>query len=225
DLPPELVQLFVEQNGQVGRLIYVKGSPRFSTWNVADRVAFAHEVRAIALPPGVVIGGEPLVIADIVESMETDAPLMIVVSIIGSLLVVWLVVGLRRHGLVTMVASIAGVVVMIAACALAGLRVHFLDLIALPITIGIGIDYAVNLAARDQADVRDGHPPDARRLLASTGAAVLLCSFTTTVGYGSLLLSSNGGVRAFGLAAILGELSCIAMALLLAPTLLGLRRR
>ena len=45
-------------------------------------------------------------------------------------------------------------------------------------------------------------------------------SYTTTVGYGSLILSSNGGVRAFGIAAILGELACIAMALMLAPALL-----
>ena len=35
---------------------------------------------------------------------------------------------------------------------LAGLSVHFLDLIALPITVGIGIDYAVNLAARERQE-------------------------------------------------------------------------
>ena len=89
---------------------------------------------------------------------------------------------------------------LLAACALAGLKVHFLDLIALPITIGIGIDYAVNLAARDRQDGHRGLP----YLLTTTGGAVLLCSFTTTVGYGTLMLSANGGIRAFGLAALLG---------------------
>ncbi len=215
DVPPDLLRPFVEQDGSVGRLIYVKGSPRFQTWNVDDRVVFAAAVRALPLPPGAIIGGEPLVIADIVDSMEHDAPLMIAVALIGSILVVWLVVGLRRHGAITLVCGLAGVVVMIAACALAGLRVHFLDLIALPITIGIGIDYAVNLVARDRED-----PQGPRHLLATTGGAVLLCSYTTTVGYGSLILSSNGGVRAFGLAAILGEVACILMALVLAPALL-----
>ena len=38
---------------------------------------------------------------------------------------------------------------------------------------------------------------------------MLLCSFTTTVGYGTLMLSANGGIRAFGLAALLGEIACI----------------
>jgi hypothetical protein len=35
-------------------------------------------------------------------------------------------------------------------------------------------------------------------------------------------LSANQGIRSFGLAAILGELTCITAALLLAPTLLQL---
>ena len=109
---------------------------------------------------------------------------------------------------------------MIAACALAGLRVHFLDLIALPITIGIGIDYAVNLAARDRQEGGRG----LRHLLATTGGTVLLCSYTTTVGYGTLMLSANGGIRAFGLAALLGEVACILMALVIAPAWLALLR-
>ena len=39
-------------------------------------------------------------------------------------------------------------------------------------------------------------------------------------GYGSLLLSQNLGIRSFGLAAMIGELTCLAVALFLAPALL-----
>ena len=84
--------------------------------------------------------------------MERDAPRIIAFALLGSILAVFLFVGLSRHGLVTLACGFAGVLVMIAACAIAGLKVHFLDLIALPITIGIGIDYAVNLAARDRQE-------------------------------------------------------------------------
>jgi predicted RND superfamily exporter protein len=135
-------------------------------------------------------------------------------------LAVLFVIGLRRHGIVTLACGLAGVVLMIAMCAIAGLSVHFLDLIALPITIGIGIDYAVNLAARDREEGERGPA----HLLATTGGAVLLCSYTTTVGYSTLMLSANGGIRAFGLAALLGELACILMALIIAPALFALLR-
>ena len=101
--PTRLKRLFIEQDGSVGRLIYVKGSPRFQTWNVDDRVVFANLVHDLPLPPGVVIGGEPLVIADIVDSMKRDAPIMVVVSLLGSILVVWFVVGYRRHGTITLI--------------------------------------------------------------------------------------------------------------------------
>jgi hypothetical protein len=94
--------------------------------------------------------------------------------------------------------------------------VNFLDFVALPITIGIGIDYAVNLTARERLE----GPGSARRALATTGGAVALCSFTTIVGYGSLLLSENQGIRSFGLAAIIGEGTCLAAALFLGTALL-----
>jgi predicted RND superfamily exporter protein len=54
---------------------------------------------------------------------------------------------------------------------------------------------------------------------------VVLCSFTTVVGYASLLFSANQGIRSFGLSALIGELTCVFAALVLAPALLDLRGR
>ena len=48
--------------------------------------------------------------------------------------------------------------------------------------------------------------------------------FTTAVGYGTLMLSANGGIRAFGEAALLGEIACIGVALLACPAWLTLLR-
>jgi predicted RND superfamily exporter protein len=47
------------------------------------------------------------------------------------------------------------------------------------------------------------------------------------VGYASLLFSANQGIRSFGFAALIGELTCVAAAVTLAPALLdfGFRRR
>jgi predicted RND superfamily exporter protein len=217
DVPMALAWPFVEKDGSRGKLIVIRGAARFNSFDVADRLAFAREVSALKLPPGALVAGEPLVVADIIKTMESDAPKIIGFALAGSVLTVLLVLGFRRHGAVTLASGTAGVVVMIAVCALLGLKVHFLDLIALPITIGIGIDYAVNLAARDRQDGQRGP----RHLVATTGSTVLLCSYTTAVGYGTLMLSANGGIRAFGLAALVGEVACITMALIVAPVFLA----
>jgi predicted RND superfamily exporter protein len=52
-----------------------------------------------------------------------------------------------------------------------------------------------------------------------------MCSYTTCVGYGTLMLSANGGIRAFGYAALIGEVACIVMALGVAPACLTLLRQ
>ena len=53
----------------------------------------------------------------------------------------------------------------------------------------------------------------------SAGGAVLLCSWTTIVGYGSLLAAHSQALRGFGALAILGEIACLAAALVAAPAI------
>jgi hypothetical protein len=53
-----------------------------------------------------------------------------------------------------------------------------------------------------------------------TGGAVALCSYTTIIGYSSLLLADNQALQSFGRLAMSGELACLAGALLVLPALL-----
>ena len=83
-----------------------------------------------------------------------------------------------------LVGTASGSIAMIAVCALAGIKINFLDFVALPIALGLGIDYAINIA--DRAD-RD----DPQVALRSTGGTVFVCSLTTMIGYASLLVSAT----------------------------------
>ena len=184
-------------------------------------IAFADSVRALDLPAGVALGGGAFVFADVLRAVTRAGPRATIAALLGVVLFVLVVVGAGRHAAVTLASAIAGTVLMIAAAALLGLRVNFLDFVALPITLGISVDYAVNVVARERAD----GPGTARQAVATAGGAVALCSWTTTVGYGSLLLSANAGIRSFGLVAVLGEATCLLAALTLAPALLELLAR
>jgi len=221
DVPHELSWMFTETDGSKGRVVFAVYGPGFRSWNVRDLVQFARKVRSIDLPDDAIIAGQAFIFADMLESMERDGPIATLVALLGSMLAVWIVIGRRRFGAVTFACAISGTLGMIALVSLFGVKVNFLDFIALPITVGIGLDYAVNIVAREREDGDKG----ARYVLATSGGAVLLCSFTTAVGYGSLLLSDNAGIRSFGLAAILGEIACVAFAIFLAPALLGYLRQ
>jgi predicted RND superfamily exporter protein len=57
-------------------------------------------------------------------------------------------------------------------------------------------------------------------VLRRTGGAVILCSLTTLLGYLALVRSVNFGVRSLGVAAVLGEVSCLLAAVLVLPAAL-----
>ena len=181
-------------------------------------LAFAQAVRALGLPAGTRIAGGAFVFADIIHAVMRAGPRATLTALLGVVGFVLIILGRGRHAAVTLVCVAAGTIAMVAGAALLGLKVNFLDFVALPITLGIGVDYAVNVVTRERSD----GPGTARRALATTGGAVVLCSWTTTVGYGSLLLSANAAIRSFGATAILGEVTCLLSALTLAPTLLDL---
>ncbi|HVY37596.1 MAG TPA: MMPL family transporter [Polyangia bacterium] len=220
DVPPQLAWPFTEQDGTRGRLLIAKTGPGFDLWRTEDLHRFVACFRALDLGPDVVVGGNAFVQDDIVRTVDRDGPRSTLIAALGAVLVVLAILGAGRAAAVTVACGAAGVCLMLAAAGALGIRINFLDFVALPVTIGIGIDYAVNIAARHRAEGAGA----AGRILAATGPAVALCSFTTIVGYASLLLSDNQGIRSFGLSALVGELTCVFAALVLAPALLDLRR-
>ena len=101
------------------------------------------------------------------------------------------------------------------------LRLNFLNFVALPITVGVGADYAVNVMQR--YELAGG---EMRRVVVETGGAVILCSLTTMLGYSALTLSVNRAVHSFGVAAAAGEVACVLTGVLGLPAFLfWLQRR
>jgi predicted RND superfamily exporter protein len=216
DIPDALAAPFIEADGSRGKLLVASPGAGYEVWDAHDTVRFAEKIRALGLAPEVHLGGASFVFADVLDAVLTDGPRATIAALLGAILVVLVVVGRNRHGFVTIVCGLGGTMLMLGCAALLGLKINFLDFVALPITIGIGIEYAVNIATRE----RQEGPGRGRAALATTGSAIAVCSYTTIVGYGSLVLSQNLGIRSFGLAAMLGELTCLGVALFLAPALL-----
>jgi predicted RND superfamily exporter protein len=148
--------------------------------------------------------------------MEHDGPLASGLAFAGVALTVLL---LFRRGLATpfVIGSlIIGVLWLLALSMWFGIKINFVNFIAFPITFGIGVDYAVNVMGRY---LRDGGRSVAAAVR-GTGGAVALCSFTTIVGYSSLLVAKNVGLFLFGVLAVLGEVTCLVTAVIVLPAVL-----
>jgi predicted RND superfamily exporter protein len=97
-----------------------------------------------------------------------------------------------------------------------GVKINMLSFAAMPITIGVGADYVVNLLG-----AMDALKLDARRACARMGGAIFLCSATTIIGYASLVVAESGALRTFGWAAVLGEIMAVTTVLLVLPVVLA----
>jgi predicted RND superfamily exporter protein len=221
DVPPQIAWPFIERDGTRGRLIIAMTGAGFDLWRTEDLERFVGTFRSLGLGSDVVVGGNAFVQHDIVQSVNRDGPRASLVAAIGAVVVVIVILGVSRQAVVTLLCGASGVFLLLSAASLLGIRINFLDFVALPITIGIGIDYSVNIAARHRTEGRGS----AARILVAAGPAVALCCYTTVVGYASLLFSANQGIRSFGLAALIGEMTCIGAAIALAPALLDFRIR
>jgi predicted RND superfamily exporter protein len=220
-LPALVREQLEEKDGRIGYIVSIRPAPRLDEWNGHDLIRFASAVRAIHLGDGetVTTSGASVIFADIVTSISGDGPKVTAVASAGLLVMVLLLVGRNRRALAVLLATAAGSLLMVAACAVFDLKVNFLDFVALPITLGIGIDYAINVAHRHD------HEPDPVTTLRTSGSAVFVCSLTTMIGYGSLLISENLAIRGFGMASLIGEIACVTTALVLVPALLALRHK
>jgi predicted exporter len=221
-LPPLVRDQLEEKDGRVGYIISIRPAPQLDEWNGRDLIRFATAVRSLELPDGetVTTSGGSIVFADIVAAIESDGPRVTAIAALGIVVMVSLLVGRNRRAVAVLVATAAGSLLMVAACALLGLKVNFLDFVALPITLGIGVDYAINVAHRHHHE----GVPDPLSTLRTSGSAVFVCSLTTIIGYGSLLISENLAIRGFGQASLIGEVACVGTALVLVPALLALGR-
>ena len=220
DLPAELRVKLTERDGRIGYLVAVTPGPAFDEWNGRDLVRFATAIRELKLPGGktVTTSGPSVIFADIITAIRKDGVVVTVVAAVGLILMVVLLVGWTRRAAAVLAGTALGSLMMIAICASIGLKINFLDFVALPIALGLGIDYAINVAHRADRD-------DPRIALRSTGGTVLVCSLTTMIGYASLLASSNLAIRGFGLASLIGEITCVVTALVLVPAIVAVGRR
>ncbi|HEY0706575.1 MAG TPA: MMPL family transporter, partial [Polyangia bacterium] len=219
-----------ERDGSFGKSVLVFPSLSKANWRNENLAAFTAELRRIADDvarelgtgerPARVAGALPLS-ADIVESITRDGPLASSLAFSGVMVLVLLMFQFRRPGFYVLGALLTGVLWLLAAVHVFGIRINFVNFIAFPITFGIGVDYAVNVMSRY---VQDGSR-DIEGPIVSTGAAVGLCSLTTIIGYSSLLLASNQGLFLFGLVAVLGEIACLVTALAVLPAFLILARK
>jgi predicted RND superfamily exporter protein len=217
DLPPLLRRRFEENDGRVGTVFYVKYGNRVALADGHNLVRIAKSTDNVRLPDGTVVqtASRSTIFAEMLRSMSVDGPRATFASLLGVSIVVLVATRNVRGAFAVLLALVMGVSWLLGGAAWSGDKLNYVNFITLPITFGIGCEYPFNVY--DRSRLLGGDVTAAARRV---GGAVALCSYTTVVGYGSMLFADFQALQSFGKLAVSGELACLCGALLMLPSLL-----
>jgi predicted RND superfamily exporter protein len=219
DIPAQVERRFVETDGSLGTFAYVYPTYKFSLNDGRNLELFTQKLSRIPVDGGrhtLSAAGNSFIFADLLNGLRRDAPLIATVSFVLVVGIAFFLAGGLRGGLVAIGCLVASIFWMQGLQGLLGIRYNFFNFIALPLTIGIGVDYPINILMR----VKEEGLSCYGKVLASSGIAVLLCWLTTVIGYLTLLGAKSQALASFGRLALIGELTSLSVATILLPLLL-----
>ena len=200
---------FVAPDGRAAVYAYPQGD----VWDPAVRDRFlAHVQRVDPTATGMPVLGKFMI--------DRSRRALAIGAVLGSLVVLLCVAAdfrRLRPALLAVVPTFAGVAAMLALMRLCGVRFNPLNVMALPVVLGIAVDDGVHLVHRWLAE-----RGDLARTLAGTGRSVVLTSLTSLAAFGSLAFTRHRGLASFAIVLSLGVGAALVASVLLLPQLLRL---
>lgn len=221
DLPEQMISRFVEKDGSRGRIAYLYPSQDKPFDNAKYLLSFTQRFQDIKMPNGDVVHttGDPFILADLLRNISHDGPLVSVLSFIAVILLAFLITRSIAMGAILSITMAYCAWVIFALQGYFAIRYNFINFVAVPLIFGLGIDYPVNMLVGTSIHTK-------KKFLESLGpsiAGVVLCSLTTFVGYLTLIYATNQALVSFAKLAMIGEMVCCAMAVVLIPAVMVVR--
>ena len=135
------------------------------------------------------------------------APVMMLVAI-----ALWCAFRRLREIFLSLASLCTGGVALLAVMRVAGWEWNLMNLLAVPLLLGAGVDYAIHMLSslrRNRGNISEA--------IRTTGRALLLCGGTTVVGFGSLAWSSNAGLASLGKVCATGIAAVLLISVYLLP--------
>lgn len=121
-----------------------------------------------------------------------------------------------KHTLLALIPLVVGTIWTVGIMGASGVDFNLANSMFMPLVVGAGVEYAVIIVSRwREGMMRPGHLPW------STGKGVILAALTTTVGFGTLMISHHQGIFSLGFVAWSGSLCVMATAIFILPAILA----
>ena len=165
--------------------------------------------------------GMPPVFHALIEIIARDGRNAVILTLIIIFLMLWLDFKKAQYALIAMIPLAAGLFWMVGLMKITGQQLTVMNVMGLPMILGIGIDDGVHIVHRWLSEGKG----KVLTVFASTGKAILLTSLTTMLAFGSLIFSIWRGFGQLGGALFVGVAACFLSTIIILPGILGLLQR
>ena len=215
-VPAFITRPFMTRQGTVGNFVIV-----FPRGNMADgrrSIRFAELIGRVTTPSGeqFYAASTQLIAADMLGLMQRESWKMIFVTLALVIALVFLSFRNARWTLLALAPLAVGLLWMLGAMVIGGVRLTFYNLVVLPTVLGVGNDGGVHLSHRYLEEGKGS----IRRILRSTGEHITMGAVTNIIGFGGLIISDHPGLRSIGVLAVVGIGATLASTLIFFPALI-----
>ncbi len=194
----------------------------------SDAVAKAARTLAIDETHGVRLRltGEVALADEEFATLQDNIGLVALVMLGAMLLTLWFATRSVRLVAAIMLTIVSGLIVTSAVGLLAIGRFNLISVAFIPLFVGLGVDFGIQICVRFNADRAAGAAPDAalRQTANALGAPLLLAAGAIVLGFGAFLPTAYVGIAELGVIAGLGMIVALLFSLTLLPALILLLR-
>lgn len=208
DLPKALLHILGAGSEDTHRLLLV---PTGNMWDMRNAEKLLHEVER--LEPDQPMAGEIPCTGAMFRMVMNDMP--IVGGLALFLVCALAAVDLKKpHWVLGAVGTLlAGMIWAGVAIDAVGVQLSLLNLMGIPILLGIGIDVIIHLLHR----LAEEGPGGVRRALSTTGVAATISTLTSVASFFSLTMAGNRGIQSMGVLVVFGLSTVFLVSTLLLP--------
>jgi hypothetical protein len=210
-LPESISSRFLSKNKD---RYLVTITPEEEVWNIEFMRRFTGQMERISDK----ITGMPPLFLRLIDLIGEDGKRAATMALAVVFVLLWIDFRRLKLALFAMLPLVAGAVWMVGLMSIFGIPLTVINVMGIPMIIGIGIDDGVHLLHRYRIEGWGR----AKIVLQSTGRAILLTSLTTIAGFGSLMIAKYRGFGSLSALLVLGVAACFITTVIFLPALVSL---
>ncbi|BDU51612.1 efflux RND transporter permease subunit [Haliovirga abyssi] len=190
NLPEDIRENYIGKNGEIMTTLYPKGD----IWNSDFQKGHIAELKTL----GKNVSGTALVYLKVIDISGSEGKRILLLSVFVIYFIILIDFRSIKYATMAILPMILTIFSMMGIMGMVGVKFNVVNIIALPLIIGIGVDDGIHIINRYRIE------NNLYIALKSTGKAILLTTITTAAAFGTLMLAKYRGFITFGLLLTLG---------------------